>query len=278
MAAFFGPLACFVCSESYPPVLLQRKAAKMRFESKNWAIHAPADESRVDMQDIVNKYLFRPFRMMALEPILVLVTIYMSYIYGILYLFFESYPIAFQEVRGWNGGVGALPFLGITIGVIIGVAIITYISNTRFKRKMEANGGKPIPEERLIPMIIGAFLFPIGLFWFAWTSNPHISWVPQVIAGIPIGAGVLLIFLQGLSYIIDVYLMYANSAIAANTIVRALAGGGFPLFATAMYHKLGVAWATSLLGFLTVAFIPVPILFFIYGKKLRGLSRYSPNM
>ena len=278
MAAFFGPLAFLICSESYAPVLLQRKAAKIRFETKNWAIHAPADESQVNINAIVNKYLFRPFIMMALEPILVLITLYMSIIYGILYLFLEAYPVAFQEVRGWNGGVGSLPFLGITIGVVIGVAIITYTSNTRFKRKMEANGGKPIPEERLIPMIVGAFLLPIGLFWFAWTSNPHISWVPQVLAGIPTGAGVLLIFLQGLSYIIDVYLMHANSAIAANTLLRSIAGGGFPLFATAMYHNLGVAWATSLLAFLTVAFLPVPILFFVFGKRLRALSKHSPNL
>ena len=278
MAAFFGPIACFICAESYAPVLLQRKAAKIRFESKNWAIHAPADENKVNLKEIINKYLFRPFIMMALEPILVLITFYMAFIYGILYLFFEAYPIAFQEVRHWNAGVGALPFLGITIGVILGVGIIVHTSNTRFRRKMEANGGKPIPEERLLPMIAGAFLLPIGLFWFAWTSNPHVSWVPQVIAGIPIGAGVLLIFLQGLSYIIDVYLMHANSAIAANTLVRSMAGAGFPLFATALYHTLGVNWATSLLGFLTVAFLPVPILFFIYGRKLRGLSRYSPNI
>ena len=47
-----------------------------------------------------------------------------------------------------------------------------------------------------VPMILGAFLLPIGLFWFAWTSNPHITWVPQVIAGVPIGAGILMIFLQ----------------------------------------------------------------------------------
>ena len=278
MASFFGPLAYFICPESYAPVVLQRKAAKIRFETKNWAIRAPADENQVNMKEIVNKYLLRPFVMMAFEPILLLITFYMSIIYGILYLFFEAYPIAFQEARGWNGGVGSLPFLGITIGVVIGVAIITYTSNTRFKRKMEANGGKPIPEERLIPMIVGAFLLPIGLFWFAWTSNPHISWVPQVLAGIPIGAGVLLIFLQGMSYIIDVYLMHANSALAANTLLRSLAGGGFPLFATAMFHNLGVDWATSLLGFITVAFLPVPILFFVYGKKLRSLSKHSPNL
>ena len=278
ICAFFGTMAIFICSESYAPVLLQRKAAKIRFETKNWAIHAPADEKNINMKEIISKYLLRPFIMIVLEPILLLVTLYMTFIYGILYLFLEAYPIAFQETRGWNDGVGALPFLGITIGVIIGVAIITYTSNTRFKRKMEANGGKPIPEERLIPMIIGAFLLPMGLFWFAWTSSPHITWVPQVIAGIPIGTGVLLLFLQGLSYIIDVYLMHANSAIAANTFLRSIAGGSFPLFATAMYHKLGVDWATSLLGFLTVAFLPVPILFYIYGKKLRGLSRFSPNI
>lgn len=278
LASFFGTLACLICSESYAPVLLQRKAAKIRFETKNWAIHAPADENRINMKEIVHKYLFRPFLMLILEPILVLITIYMAFIYGILYLFFEAYPIAFQQVRGWNAGVGALPFLGLTIGVIIGIGLITYTSNTRYRRKMEANGGKPVPEERLFPMIIGAVLLPIGLFWFAWTSNPNISWVPQVIAGIPTGAGVLLIFLQGLSYIIDVYLMHANSALAANTLVRSVAGGGFPLFAVAMYHTLGVDWATSLLGFLTVAFLPVPVLFYVYGKKLRGLSRYSPNL
>ena len=71
--------------------------------------------------------------------------------------------------------------------------------------------------------------------------------------------------------------MYANSAIAGNTFVRSFAGAGFPLFATAMYHNLGVAWATSLLGFLCAALAPVPVLFFIYGKKIRKMSRFSPT-
>lgn len=190
----------------------------------------------------------------------------------------EAYPIAFQEQRGWNLGVGALPFLGLTIGVVIGVGIITWTSQTRYKRKMMENGGKPVAEERLVPMIFGSILMPIGLFWFAWTSDPHITWVPQTLAGIPIGCGIIMIFLQGLSYLIDVYLMYANSAIAANTFIRSLCGAGFPLFANAMFHNLGVAWATSLLAFLCVAFIPAPILFYIYGKRIRAMSKFAPNL
>jgi DHA1 family multidrug resistance protein-like MFS transporter len=151
------------------------------------------------------------------------------------------------------------------------------ITKTRFARKMKKHG-RVIPEERLPPMILGSIILPIGLFWFAWTSNPHITWVPQVLAGIPIGWGILMIFLQGLNYIIDVYMWHANSAIAANTLLRSLAGAGFPLFATAMYHNLGVNWATSLLGFLCIAMIPAPILFYIYGAKIRKMSKFSPSV
>ena len=88
----------------------------------------------------------------------------MFFIYGVVYLLFEAYPIAVQEQRHWNLGVGALPFLGITLGVMTGVLIIVYTSQTRFRRKMIANGGKPIPEERLLPMILGAILLPSGSF------------------------------------------------------------------------------------------------------------------
>lgn len=81
--------------------------------------------------------------------------------------------------------------------------------------------------------------------------------------------------MQGLNYLIDVYLVYANSAMAANTMLRCAFGGAFPLFAAQMFHKLGVAWAASLLGFLTLAMVPVPFLFYSYGKKIRSFSGFS---
>ena len=276
MTALFAFIGFFTIPETYAPVLLSRKATKIRFETKNWAIRAKHDEQNVDFHELLVKYFLRPFEMLYKEPILILITIYLSLIYGILYLFFEAYPISFVEERGWNRGVGALPFLAILVGVVLAVAFVSYFTKTRFARKLQKHG-KPIPEERLLPMIVGAAILPGGLFWFAWTSSPHITWVPQVLSGIFIGGGILLIFIQGLSYIIDVYLMYANSAIAANTIVRSLAGAGFPLFATGMYHNLGVPWATSLLAFLTLVMVPVPVLFFIYGKRIRKMSKFSPT-
>lgn len=275
MAGTFGTIGFIFVPETSAQIILQERATRIRFETKNWAIHSLRDEKQTDWNHLIYNYLLKPFQMLIKEPILVLVTLYMCLIYGILYLFFEAYPISFQEVRGWNNGVGALPFLSIFVGVICGALSITWVTKTRFARKMKKHG-RVIPEERLPPMIAGAILLPAGLFWFAWTSSPHINPWPQIIAGVPIGWGILMIFLQGLNYIIDVYLMHANSAIAGNTMLRSFAGGGFPLFASYMYGRLGVDWATSLLGFLCVALIPVPVLFFFYGSKLRSMSKFSP--
>ncbi|PLB51231.1 putative MFS multidrug transporter [Aspergillus steynii IBT 23096] len=277
-SATFGLIALVIIPETYAPVILQKRAARLRKETGNWALHSALDESRPTASEIVTKYLVRPIQMLFLEPILLLITIYLALIYGILYLFFEAYPVSFQEVRGWtNEGVAGLPFLGIMIGVLCGVALIIWQTKTRFARKL-AKHGRVVPEERLVPMMIASIMLPAGLFWFGWTSNRNISWVPQVIAGIPIGMGILVIFMQGLNYIIDVYLMFANSAIAANTLVRSSLGGAFPLFSVQMYHKLGVDWASSLLGFITVAMIPIPVVFFIYGKKIRAMSKFSPKL
>ncbi|EPS32860.1 hypothetical protein PDE_07821 [Penicillium oxalicum 114-2] len=276
-SSFFGLLALFIVPETYAPKLLQQRAARLRRETKNWALHSFLDEHEPSLAEIGQKYLLRPLQMLVMEPILICMTIYLALVYGILYLFFEAYPISFNLVRGWTSlGVAALPFIGIMIGVLFGAALIIYTTKTRFARKL-AKHGKVVPEERLVPMMVASVLLPIGLFWFGWTSDPNIHWAPQVIAGIPIGMGILVIFMQGLNYIIDVYMMFANSAIAANTLIRSALGGAFPLFATQMYTNLGVDWASSVLGFITIAMIPIPILFFFYGARIRAMSRFTPK-
>lgn len=127
MAALFGTIGFFIVPETSHPKILQARAKKLRFETKNWAIHSKADTMETDFKTMMHTYFFRPFQMLFMEPILLLITLYLALIYGILYLFFEAYPISFQEERGWNQGVGALPFLGIGIGVLLGALTITYV-------------------------------------------------------------------------------------------------------------------------------------------------------
>ncbi|EHK98277.1 putative Uncharacterized transporter C36.03c [Glarea lozoyensis 74030] len=134
MATFFGLLGLIIVSESSHPKILQNRAKRIRFETKNWAIHSELDTKEINFKSILQVYLLRPVKMLVLEPILLLITIYMALIYGMLYLFFEAYPISFQERRGWNAGVGALPFIGIALGVALGVGTIITVTKTRFKQ------------------------------------------------------------------------------------------------------------------------------------------------
>nr|KMM72067.1 vitamin B6 transporter bsu1 [Coccidioides posadasii RMSCC 3488] len=278
LKAVIGCICVLTIPETFGPLLLQRRAARLRKETGNPALRTALDDARPTMQDIFSKYFSRPLKMLVLEPILLLITLYLAITYGILYLFFFAYPISFQEVRGWkHPGVAALPFIGLFIGILAGCMFVVYFTRTRFARKTR-EAGSVVPEERLPPMIAAAFILPAGLFWFSWTSSPTISWIPQVISGIPTGFGIIVIFLQGLNYLTDIYMMFTNSAFAANTLVRSGFGAAFPLFAAQMFHKLGVRWAGSLLGFLTVAMIPVPMLFYVYGNKIRAMSRFSPKL
>ncbi|QSZ33686.1 hypothetical protein DSL72_005257 [Monilinia vaccinii-corymbosi] len=277
MGAVSFVLDIFFLEETYAKTLLQSRAAKLRKETGNFAIHHISEEEIISFDDLIRKHLLLPFKLLFGEPIVFLLTIYTSFIYGIMYLFLEAYPIVFAEYRGIDPAMGTLPYLGMIAGVLLGCGIVIAFE-PRYNRKLKANNGIPIPEERLVPMMVGASLFPIGLFWFAWTGNdPSIHWIAPTMSGIFSGIGIITIFLQALNYLVDSYLFVAASTIAANTFLRSLFGAGFPLFATAMFNNLGVDWAGSLLGFLAVAFLPIPFLFYKYGERLRKLSRHAPT-
>jgi hypothetical protein len=208
---------------------------------------------------------------------MMLVTLYMSFLYGLLFLFFEGFPISFVEQRGWKPQIGSLSFLSLFVGILLGLTGMVTWSLTIFVRQVSSNPGKVVPELRLPPMMVGAVGLPIGLFWFAWTGNPSIHWSAEIVAPALVSASMFAIFISGLKYIVDVYLIYANSAISANTVVRSCFGAGFPLFANAMYHRLGFSWATSLLAFLAIAMAPVPVILYLFGQRIRMWSRMAAN-
>jgi hypothetical protein len=190
------------------------------------------DEQEITIRSLVVKFLGRPYLMLFQGAILFLITVYLAVAYGILYLFFEAFPIAFNDERGWKPTIASLPFVSLALGILGGGAFATWNTAVHFKAKVDS--GTHTPEHRLPTMILGGLLLPIGLFWFAWTSDKNVIWVPQIISIWFIGAGIMLIFMQGFNYVIDVYLLLSNSAIAANTMCRSIFAASFPLFATAM--------------------------------------------
>jgi MFS transporter, DHA1 family, multidrug resistance protein len=207
MGAFAFLLNVFFLRESYPPIILVSKAADLRRRTKNWGIHAKQEEVEVDFNELVTKNFTRPIRLLISEPIILLITIYMSFIYGLLYLFLTAYPLVFQGVHGIKPGVAGLPFFGLVGGIFI-VATYIILDNKNYIKKLQANGGVPVPEWRLPPVIIGGALFAIGLFWFGWSGyKKSIPWIAPTLSGLFTGFGLLAIFIQLFNYIIDSYLM-----------------------------------------------------------------------
>jgi hypothetical protein len=295
--AIFAGVICIVgiafYPETYAPVLLRERAEKLsnatgliyrsRFEEKN----------QIKLSHLLKTSLSRPWIFLFREPIVFFLSVYMAIIYGVLYMLFGAFPIVYEEERGWSAGQGGLAFLGIAVGFIIATFYCIW-DNRRYVKVVDASVGCPIPPEaRLPPAIVGAFALPIGLFWFAWTNYPSIHFVVSISAGVPFGFGMMLVFLSLMNYLIDAYLMYAASVLAANSVLRSLFGAVFrefvllcniilfiffnflALFTTQMFHNIGIHWAASIPGFLAVLCLPMPYLFWKYGAKIRSWSKYS---
>lgn len=224
-------LAVFFQDETYGPVILVSKASELRRLTRNWGIHAKQEEVEVDLKELAVKNVSRPLRILFTEPIVLVVTIYMSFIYGLLYLNLTAYALVFGEVYGWSLGVAGIPYMSLIVGVMIGFLCVI-LMNGNYVKKLKANNNIPVPEWRLPLPMAGGIVFAAGLFWFGWggymKSTP---WIVPTLAGGFIGFGIFTVFIQCLNYIIDAYLMFSASAIAANTIMRSLFGAIFPLFA-----------------------------------------------
>lgn len=217
----------------------------------------------------------RPFQFSFFEPIVLIMNIYISLIYGILYIWFEAFPIVYGEIHGFNLGEIGLAFLGILVGVLITIPIYCYWKYRYQSRHLDENLDMA-PEYQLPPACVGAVALPASIFWFGWTGAfASVHWISPIIASALFAAGGMLIFNAVFTYQGHAYPEYAASALAANDFMRSSFAAGFPLFASAMFHNLGVGWASTLLACLTVVFVPYPFLLYWFGRKIRLSSRYA---
>ncbi|WVQ81567.1 hypothetical protein IAT38_003691 [Cryptococcus sp. DSM 104549] len=269
-----GIVGCIWLPETYAPVILRARAARLsKVTGKKYVSHFDASSGTKPSR---KQQMTMPWILLAKEPIVLLTALYLSIIYAILYMQFTSFPLVFQVARGWSPGIAGLAFFSITIGAILALSLIIFYVNPLYARNLKKEGGYLPPEARLPSGILGAVLLPAGLFWFAWTGTPvSIHWIVPVIGSVLIGAGIVLVFLSIMNYLVDAYLIYAASVIGGGTIIRSIFGVVFPLFTTIMYKNLGIHWAGSLIAFLALAFTPAPIVFYIYGRRIRRASKFA---
>lgn len=180
-------LALLFVQESYPGRLLVHKAQRLRHEGGNWALHAEMEEWDISIYELSHKYLIRPIHILG-TPIGMLMIFYASFCYGLIYACLGAFEIIFTEYYGWQPVPATLPFFAELIGILIGSAL-NASNQGRFFRALQANGGKPVPEARLYPMMYASPLLMAGIFVLAWTAQYRVFWFVPCVGIAMIGVG-----------------------------------------------------------------------------------------
>lgn len=297
MGGVVSILTTLITPETYAPVILQRRAEALSRATENAFVSrftAGKPPKSFSQQLLIS--LTRPWIFLFREPIVLLTSLYVSIVYGTLYMFFAGFPIVFQYTRGWSQGIAGLPFIGVAIGVCL-ATLAAGVDNKRYVRisaEAEARGKSVEPEARLSTAMVGSFVIPMGLFLFAWTTYPSVHWIVPIIGAVFFSCGLVMVFISFMSYLVDscklppsfwpadnknaywdTDTIYAASVLASNSVLRSLFGTAFPLFTTQMYENLGNQWASSIPAFLVLICVPFPFLFYRYGSQIRAKCKYS---
>ncbi|KAK6198626.1 multidrug resistance protein 2 [Scheffersomyces amazonensis] len=267
--------------ETYGKTLLYRKANRLRRITGNQNITSEGhiENSKLTPKELAIDLLYRPFEITIIEPVVLSVNLYIALVYSVMYLWFEGFPIVFVGIHHFTLVEMGVTYVSIMIGIAIGAAIyVPYMYNKFTKRVLRGEGVSP---ELFMPMaIFGAIMMPIGIFIFGWTSSPDIHWFPPLIGGAIFACGAFIIFQTLFNYLGASFYRYLASVFASNALFRSVIAGVFPLFGKPLFTNIGsekfpVGWGSSILGFIAVAMISIPVYFYFHGPQLRARSRYA---
>ncbi|KAF6824859.1 fluconazole resistance protein 1 [Colletotrichum plurivorum] len=270
MAGIISLVSVFFMRETFEPVLLKRKAAALRKTTGNDRLRARTDDENITQWQLLGRAVARPTKMLLFSPIILLISLYCALMFGLTYLLYTTFPAVFQDKYGWGPSLAGLAYLGLAIGMIISVGVIGAVSDKQLRKAKDA--GEPVrPEIRLLLSVWMSPVVCVGFFWYGWGAQADTHWIVPVLGTFVIGVGSFMILMPSQIYLVDAFGAEASaSALAANTFMRSLFGAFLPLAGPPLYKGLGLGWGNSLLAFISLAFVPVPFLFFKYGERLRA--------
>ncbi|KAJ7606551.1 MFS polyamine transporter [Mycena polygramma] len=267
--------------ESYAPFILEQKAKRIRksLDAEKGPVRLVRSKFQTEdrtWQKIIRIALTRPFVLFYYEPIVQLLGIYMAFIYGLFYLFITSMPLMFQGTYHESVGISGINYIALGIGVSGASQLNARFMDWMYRHLKKKNGGVVQPEYRVPSMVPGTIALPAGLLITGWAVQQNVHWIVADIGVALVGIGIILNFQSIQIYVVDAFTLYAASALAAVSFLRALCGFAFPLFAEQMYKKLGYGKSDTILAAIAVVIgCPAPWLLWNYGKQIRMRSKFA---
>ncbi|RAQ99149.1 mfs general substrate transporter [Stemphylium lycopersici] len=264
--------------ETYAPVILSNKKAELESQSSQWddgIKYTYEGEDTRPLSEKIGQALKRPPKIFA-QPIVAVMAVYQALIFGTTYSIYTNMQPIYGDDYGFSTEKVGLLYLGPGAGFLFAVWFLVPRIDTVYKSLTAKNQEKARPEFRLPLANIGSVFIPISLFWFAWAVQNHTHWFASISATFFYGVGQVMILNSTQNYFIDSFEKYAASAIAAGTVFRSVVGGIVPMFAPALFEKLGYGWGISVFAFVSLLLAPAPVLFFVFGERLR--ERYPVDL
>ncbi|SPO45579.1 related to YHK8 - putative mediator of drug efflux [Moesziomyces antarcticus] len=212
-----------------------------------------------------------PFHWLLTDRVVLVISVYTSLLYAIIYDFFVIIPFAFASIRRFKPEAIGLIYITLFIGFAMASSNYVFVQEA-INRRIRAKTGKTVlpPEASLIHAIYGCALAPVGLFLFAWTVPfTSIHWIVPAIGIVLLCAGSMSAFTSLIPYLVAYGGPSAPSVLAAAGFCRSALAAALPLFTRQMCKGITVQGATSLLGGLALLLTPLPLLLYIHGGKLR---------
>ncbi|KAJ5363611.1 MFS general substrate transporter [Penicillium cataractarum] len=270
----FIVLLTFPVPETYYPFIAKKNTTRDIEKNDTGLTTAP-----MGYKHTLRVAFARPLHMM-LEPIVILTSLACAILQAILFCWYIAYPVIFERVYRFSEREQGLAFLPILGGNILGVFTIGICDKLKYQKTREIavqTGARVEPELRLYPACVGSITAPISIFWLAWTAKSQIHWIVPMLSGVLFGLSHATIAMTYTIYKNDIYgADYGASAFAGEVMLRYLFSAATPLFWVQAMNSLHINWSTSLLGFISLFLVPLPLIFFRYGPYLRSKSKYVP--
>lgn len=278
MCAFNGltTLIGVLCiRESYTPVLLLRKTHRHREAA---GVNTEASSLAISL-NLLGVTLWRPFRLLIRRPVVQIIALILALDFAIYTLILGTFADLYITKYGQSEFISSLHYISIAFGTTSAAQVGGRLMDWSYRRITARYGGSDgtgKPEFRVPYLVPGVIITPLGLFLYGWAAQYVIAWPAVDVGAAVFTLGSFMASQMLNAYQLDEFVEHGASVTAATRVLMYSLGFAFPVFAPDLYDRLGYGWGNSMLAFLWVLFcFPLPVVFWIWGEKLRAMGRGS---
>ncbi|KAG1834348.1 major facilitator superfamily domain-containing protein [Suillus subluteus] len=262
-----------ILRETRSTVILVRMARQVRKDTGDGRYRARSEANKPCLMSMIATSCTRPLRLLFTEPIVQSFSLWIGFVWGVLFFLLDSVSGEFQNIYGFGVGETGSIFATIAIGSLLG-----YLANIYEERLYKKYVHRKGQEARLYIACAACITLPTGMLIFAWTARPDIPWIVPLIGLTLFMASTFVIYQVVFIYLADCYGPYASSALAGQSLCRNSLSTIFPLFTSQMNDLLTYKWAGTVFALIAAIMIPIPYILFFYGSRIRGCSPISQKI